>query len=226
MPHLLDNPAWNAYRSGNKDLATGNEQALYLPLDISPFAGMKENSAEDFEQLHNISPGNAAFGVITPDTLNVPAGWTILNRMEVLQMTNEVKPSERRIDNELVALGGEHVPAMLALTKLTNPGPFSARTIEFGHYRGIFEGSELIAMAGQRLNPTPYAEISAVCTHPDHTGKGYAADLMSYQINRIKAAGGIPFLHVLRTNERAIGLYRSLGFTGRSELYVYVIKKG
>ena len=29
-------------------------------------------------------------------------------------------------------------------------------------------GDELVAMAGQRMQPDPYTEISAVCTHPDH----------------------------------------------------------
>ncbi len=82
---------------------------------------------------------------------------------------------------------------MLTLTQLTNPGPFAARTIDFGHYYGIFEGDKLVAMAGQRLHAFEYAEISAVCTHPDHSGRGYARELLLHQLHRIQTAKNIPF---------------------------------
>jgi predicted GNAT family acetyltransferase len=108
---------------------------------------------------------------------------------------------------------------------LTNPGPFESRTITFGHYYGIFEGEKLVAMAGQRMHVFNYAEISAVCTHPDYTGKGYAAQLLQYQINRIKAASGIPFLHVRYDNDRAIKIYESLGFSTRRQVNFYVMIK-
>jgi predicted GNAT family acetyltransferase len=114
---------------------------------------------------------------------------------------------------------------MLSLTKLTNPGPFAERTIDFGHYRGIFENNELAAMAGQRLHAFNYAEISAVCTHPDHTGKGYARQLLIYQINRIIAAGEIPYLHVRSDNDRAIRVYEGLGFVTRCNMWFSPIQK-
>ena len=80
-------------------------------------------------------------------------------------------------------------------------------------------------MAGQRLNPLPYAEISAVCTHPDHLGQGYARQLLLNQIQRIKAASGTPFLHVRKDNVRAIKVYENSGFSTRKEMYFYFIKK-
>jgi predicted GNAT family acetyltransferase len=126
---------------------------------------------------------------------------------------------------EIVDLTNEHIPAMLSLTKLTNPGPFLERTIEFGHYRGIFDGEELVAMAGQRIHAFNYAEISAVCTHPDYLGKGYARQLLLNQAQRMQAEGNIPYLHVLTTNERAIKVYEGIGFTIRKEMYFYVLQK-
>ena len=114
---------------------------------------------------------------------------------------------------------------MLSLTKLTNPGPFLERTIEFGHYRGIFDGEELVAMAGQRMHSFNYAEISAVCTHPDYLGRGYARQLLLNQAQRIQAEGNIPYLHVLSTNERALKVYTGLGFVTRKEMYFYVLQK-
>jgi predicted GNAT family acetyltransferase len=80
-------------------------------------------------------------------------------------------------------------------------------------------------MAGQRLHAGDYAEVSAVCTHPDHTGKGYARQLLIYQTQRIKVAGEIPYLHVRQDNYRAIKVYESLGFTKSRDMYFYVLKK-
>lgn len=80
-------------------------------------------------------------------------------------------------------------------------------------------------MAGQRLTPLPYAEISAVCTHSDYTGRGYAKLLMQQQANRIITEGNIPFLHVRADNTGAIAIYERMGFEKRSEVHFYVIAK-
>jgi len=82
-----------------------------------------------------------------------------------------------------------------------------------------------VVVAGQRFHVFDHMEISAVCTHPDYTGRGYAKQLLQSQIDRITAANGIPFLHVRRDNERAIAVYESLGFFTRTDIYFYVIKK-
>jgi predicted GNAT family acetyltransferase len=136
---------------------------------------------------------------------------------------SEAKPVDTHLPH--IPLTDIHIPQMLALTKLTNPGPFAERTIDFGHYHGIFDGDKLVAMAGQRLHAGNYAEISAVCTHPDHLGKGYAKQLLLHQIHRIKANRETPFLHVRNDNERAINVYKSLGFETRTEIYFYVVVK-
>jgi predicted GNAT family acetyltransferase len=136
-----------------------------------------------------------------------------------------ITPEQVAGSTPIVPLTNVHVPQMLALTKLTNPGPFAERTIDFGHYEGIFEGDKLVAMAGQRMHAFNYAEVSAVCTHPDHTGRGYARLLLLHQLQRIKAASDIPFLHVRYDNERAIKVYESLGFETRTEVYFYVLAK-
>jgi ribosomal protein S18 acetylase RimI-like enzyme len=223
MKHPLDNPAFSALSTGNANLALGTDDIKYFPPEVSPFAGLKENTDENLRLLYDTTPEHSFMGVISPIELTIPEPWKLIGCMECLQMVCETPT--RRVDtkNEFVTLNEEHVPAMLALTKLTNPGPFAGRTIEFGHYRGIFNGDDLIAMAGQRLNPTPYAEVSAVCTHPNHLGKGYAAQIIMYQVERIKAAGEIPFLHVLATNERAINLYQSLGFKTRTRLFFHIV---
>ena len=86
-------------------------------------------------------------------------------------------------------------------------------------------GDKLVAMAGQRLQPDPYTEISAVCTHPDHTGRGYGAGLVDSQISRILAASRTPFLHLNTDNTSAYKLYEKLGFQLRRPMRVYVLER-
>jgi ribosomal protein S18 acetylase RimI-like enzyme len=225
MEHVLDNPAWNALISGNKQLSEGNEQVRYFHKDISPFAGLKEVSTNNFHLLHEQVPHNGPVIIITPQQIDIPSQWKQLQCIKGLQMicTHPAEPVDKV--EQPVPLTNEHVPQMLELTKLTNPGPFASRTIDFGHYRGIFDNDRLIAMAGQRLHVFEYAEISAVCTHPNFLGRGYARQLLLYHLHRIIAALGVPFLHVRNDNERAIKLYKSLGFFTRQEIYFYILYK-
>ena len=107
---------------------------------------------------------------------------------------------------------------MLALATLTRPGPFKERTHQFGGFIGVKDGGRLIAMAGQRMQPVGFVEVSGVCTHPDHRGRGYAAALMRVVAGRIRGRGDTPFLHAYADNRGAIGLYETLGFRFRREL--------
>ncbi len=114
---------------------------------------------------------------------------------------------------------------MVELTALTKPGPFGPRTHELGHYVGIRDGGKLVAMAGERLKVPGYTEVSAVCTHPDHLGKGYAAALISEVMRAIRERGETPFLHVRAHNRRAIAVYERLGFRIRWQGHVAVLRK-
>jgi len=225
MEHVLDNPAWNALISGNKNLATGNDKVKYFDREVSPFAAFSENSEENFQQLYQMAPEGRVFLFVSPVEEAIPGPWKVLNCIKGNQMIYEPGATIGEPTLELLPLTEEHIPQMLSLTKLTNPGPFAERTIDFGHYRGIFANGELAAMAGQRLYPFNYAEVSAVCTHPDHTGKGYARQLLIHQINRIRAAAEIPYLHVRSDNDRAIKVYESLGFVTRCNVWFSVIQK-
>ena len=126
---------------------------------------------------------------------------------------------------EIVPLNETHVEEMITLTRLTKPGPFDKRTIEFGHYHGIFENGKLAAMTGQRLHINNYTEISAVCTHPDSLGKGYATSLLQHQLQIILNNGETPFLHVRADNDRAIAVYERLGFKVSRPMFFYFMKR-
>jgi len=121
-------------------------------------------------------------------------------------------------------LGDEHISEMLALTALTKPGPFYEKTNAFGNYVGIFQNNQLVAMAGERLHLNDYTEISAVCTHPSQTGKGFGSLLVAYLAKKIVDNGQTPFLHARKDNVGAIRVYEKVGFVVRKEMNFAIFK--
>lgn len=225
MAHVLDNPIYNALTTGNKHLAVGAGGAFHFESDVAPFAGMKDNSATDFEAFIKYMSDDRVYVFFTPVKLDIPHQLKVLRHFKMFQMIYEGTGHPKEMDSSLSSLDDQHVEKMLALTKLTNPGPFLQRTIGFGNYTGIFNDDNLVAMAGHRMQPLPYVEISAVCTHPGHTGKGYAAKLLLEQARRIIASDKIPFLHVLQENTGAIKVYERVGFKTRIPILGYVLTK-
>jgi ribosomal protein S18 acetylase RimI-like enzyme len=225
-PSVLDNPIWYALQTGNRNMACGNDKVQYIRRDAGAFAGMPHNSIEELEALHGMIPAGEVVVLFTTGLLAIPEGWHIQLNRDLLQMAHTSPLQPFSAAGLIQSLSEVHIPEMLALTALTKPDPFLQRTIDFGNYEGIFENGKLVAMAGQRLQPDPYTEVSAVCTHPDALGKGYAALLLQSQVYQIKTAGRIPFLHVYPENTRAVALYQRVGFELRKEMRVYVLERG
>jgi predicted GNAT family acetyltransferase len=148
----------------------------------------------------------------------VPVGWEEHFSASCWQMVAGDLEAPSGLD--LVRLEPGDAAEMLALTELTEPGPFLKRTSELGRYVGLRRDDRLLAMAGERFRVPGYVEISAVCTHPDARGEGLASELTLDVAQSIRAAGDTPFLHVLETNENAIRLYRKLGFEIRRKIDV------
>lgn len=153
------------------------------------------------------------------------AGWQFQQEIEGLQFVFTGNIAVTNKNPAIVPLLDIHVEQMIELARLTKPGPFGQRTIDFGFYHGIFENDQLVAMTGQRLHVGNCTEISAVCTHPDHTGKGYAYALIEHQPQIILQQGQQPFLHVRADNERAIALYQRMGFTISRSMNFYFMKR-
>jgi predicted GNAT family acetyltransferase len=149
----------------------------------------------------------------------MPAGFKVVLAETGEQMIGSPADSPLR-DAEIVPLGPADVPAMMALTELTKPGPFALRTHELGTFLGIRVGGELVAMTGERMKPGKFVEMTAVCVHPDYRGRGYAQALLAAVARQIEARGEIPFLHVFSSNSSAIALYRRQGMRIRRRLYV------
>jgi ribosomal protein S18 acetylase RimI-like enzyme len=159
---------------------------------------------------------------IAPLPVTAPAEFKLLLAASGEQMIGA--PVETPIRSaEIITLGAADVPAMMELTKLTRPGPFTPRTHELGTFLGIRIDGQLVAMAGERMKPANYTEMTAVCVHPDYRGRGYAQMLLGAVSRQITARGEIPFLHVFTDNAAAIALYRRQGMEIRRRIFVTVL---
>ena len=209
----LDNAVWTSLAGPHARFAQVKGSAARYPSDVAPFVAVAPEPGpavwDDLAAL--VGPGEPV-GVPTVDLIP-PDDWTVLGQMEGVQMVATTLRAE--LDPEAVLLQSEDVPEMLALVDRTKPGPFRLRTIELGNYYGFRRSGTLIAMAGERLHPPGFSEISAVCTDVAYRGQGLASRLVRTVAAGIHDRGETPFLHAVATNVDAIRLYASMGFTLR-----------
>jgi predicted GNAT family acetyltransferase len=220
----LDYPIWTALTTRQSALAEGGALARRYPVAVAPFAAMADQSAESFAALGALMSGSDIAVLFTPDEVVAPDTFKILLAETGEQMMGTPAETPAR-GVEIVTLGVDDVPAMMELTALTKPGPFSVRTHELGTFLGIRVDGQLAAMTGERMKPGNYTEITAVCVHPSHRGRGFGQMLLSAVSRQIVARGEIPFLHVFSSNASAIALYRRQGMEIRRRLHVAVLQK-
>jgi ribosomal protein S18 acetylase RimI-like enzyme len=211
--HPLDNLVWHALGTHHRSFAEGDGVAVRYRPDVTPFAAVDRLDETGWRALEDLAgPGHGV--VLFRDEVGPPPdGWSVLFGGFGHQMvaTRQLEAP----DLEVQPLDDRHIEQMLALVKLTQPGPFAPRTIELGGYVGVFDGDRLVAMAGERLQCPDFAEVSAVCTHPDARGRGLAAALTSHVGHGIQARGQTAMLHVAEGNDNAIRVYERLGFDRR-----------
>lgn len=214
--HPLDNPARSALLGPHARLAERRGQVLRYPSDVCPFVALPdEPDAGTWREVAELL-GPGALVALAVTQAVPPQGWEVELNLTGVQLVDQGMTTT--IDSEAIPLGPDDVPEMLALVERTKPGPFLPRTIEMGSYLGIRREGALVAMAGERLHPPGWTEISAVCTDPHYQGQGLASRLVRTVAVGIRARGETPFLHASAANTTAIRLYEALGFRLRKRV--------
>jgi ribosomal protein S18 acetylase RimI-like enzyme len=219
MTHPLDNPVWHALNGPHRAFARRDGLALHYPREVAVFSAIAEASAQAFADLALGLPADTEARLVRARIEPMPEDWQLVNDVPLQQMELRAFDGQPHDGPAIVTLGPQERDAALALVELTQPGPFGPRTLEMGHYIGVFEQGRLLAMAGERLRLDAHVELSAICTHPSARGRGLAEGLMRRLMHAALQRGQQPFLHVLPANTGAITLYRRLGFVTRAEMH-------
>lgn len=209
--NLFANPVWHALQTKHRHFAVRAGDACRYPAGVAPFAAIAAPTAAALIDLHSLlAPGEFVW-LIGDDYPPAPER-SLEGTMDCLQMVLPETVTPARPAREIVPLSDANASEMVALTDIAFPGLFRSRTIEMGSYYGVRSAGELIAMGGERLMLEGYPEISGVCTHPAHRGKGLAASLIWQLVRDHRRDGLVSWLHVASENHRAIQLYLRMGF--------------
>lgn len=220
--HPLDRPVWSALTTRQRALSIGGDLARRYDPDIGPFAAVAVDDEEHLAALGRLVADHGPVALLQRGPIPRPPGTRPTLEADGVQL---VLDRLARVPATVAfeSLDADDAPEMLALAKLAEPGPFGPRTHELGGFLGVKVDGRLVAMAGERMKPEGFTEVSGVCTHPDHRGRGYAAMLSTAIAERILARGETPFLHAFTTNTTAIALYERLGFRLRTAVEVLLL---
>jgi ribosomal protein S18 acetylase RimI-like enzyme len=213
--HKLDNPVWHSLTEQHQAFGISYGSARFYHPDYCPFGGLRddENGLGNWVEYAALSDNFFIVGARP----SLPNGLSIKREVICLQMILE-KKIEGKVSEAIIQLNNDHKDALFALVNEVQPGYFRKNTQQLGNYYGLFKGAKLVAVTGERMCLNGFVEVSAIVTHPDHTGRGYAKQLITHTVNEIRERNCTPFLHVVENNARAIGLYQQVGFTIRRSI--------
>jgi len=224
----LDNPFWSSLRGRHRHLAQVAGDVARFPAAYAPFLGVANTGVDAADALASlVAPEESVYLLgVAP---NVPGGWRLEAYADLAQMAC-TSPIDVIDGPDVIELTDAHRADVLALTALVYPHYFRPRTMELGRYFGIYMPDErgdarLAAMIGERLGTDACQEMSAICTHPDFNGRGYARRLTALLTNDVLARGQTPFLHVSHANSRAKHLYEQLGYVLRRDIGFWSLRR-
>lgn len=213
----LDNPFFAALDGLHRDVALRRGDVARYPADVAPFLGVAHADVDVGDAFDALVPEGDEALMLGVAPARMPPGWKLEPFADLAQMVRE-QPLESVDGPEILELDERHRADVLALTALVYPHYFRPRTMQLGRYFGIHENGRLAAMIGERLGTPRARELSAICTHPDFLGRGYARRLTAFLVNDTLADGRLPFLHVSHANTRAKELYERTGWRPRRDI--------
>jgi ribosomal protein S18 acetylase RimI-like enzyme len=219
----LDNPFWSSLHGRHRHLAQVAGGVARFPAEYAPFLGVANVGVDATEALPSlVAPDESVYLLgVAP---RVPDGWHLEAFADLAQMAC-TSPIDVIDGPDVIELADAHRADVLALTALVYPHYFRERTMELGRYFGIYQDGRLAAMIGERLGTDACQEMSAICTHPDFNGHGYARRLTALLTNDVLARGRTPFLHVSHANSRAKQLYEQLGYSHRRDIGFWSLRR-
>ena len=219
----LSNPIWNGLIGPHAHLGLSAGKVRRYRSDVAMFVAVEDPRDPDMPGLLDLV-GDGTAGFVTEGPVSLPPGVEVVRIADVLQMiVADWTPVPVAL--EMIPLGEADEAAMVELVDLTKPGPFAPKARLMGTFRGLRDDGRLIAMSGERMRTPGFTEISAVCTHPDYRGRGYAKQFVSQGGNEIVADGKTPFLHTFADNAVAIATYEKLGFRASRMMQFTVIRR-
>lgn len=218
----LDNPVWFSLLETHQSFAVDYCSVKFYHPDYCPFGGFEKGNSI-VKSIDEYSEMVDTFFIVgeKPELSNLLK----LNKELVCLQMIVYNPIDIVFNEPIVKLTEEHIDALYELVNLVQPGYFKKKTALLGNYYGIFKNDELVAVTGERMQMNDFIEVSAVVTHPNHTGKGYAKQLVIHTVNEIFKQNKMPYLHVIEDNYGAIQLYEKLGFSIRRKISFWNITK-
>lgn len=222
---MFVNPVLHALEARQRRFAVFDGDAAKYQTDVAPFAAVRQREARAMLELRSLLAMGETVYMMGEEPL-VVQGLVFEGTLAGVQM---MFPEDADLPGAAALAGGassadvlklscDNAAEMVALTEIAFPGYFRIRTCEMGAYYGVRVGGRLVAMAGERMAFDRYREISGVCTHPEHRGKGYAAALVTRLLEDHRRDGWLSCLHTGAANKRAIELYERLGFVVSCEV--------
>lgn len=211
----LDNPVWHSLNETHRDFSIIYDDLKCYDPGFCPFGGY-EGTNDITKEIAGYAKLISSFFIVG-NKPPIPQGLALKNELVCLQMTIGHHTGVE-MEREIIRLNHQYEEALFQLVNLVQPGYFKKNTSQLGDYYGIFKNGNLVAVTGERMKMNDFVEISAIVTHPEHTGRGYAKQLINHVVNKIFDDGKIPYLHVAETNTGAISLYRKLGFELRRKI--------
>ncbi|MBS7230907.1 GNAT family N-acetyltransferase [Flavobacterium psychroterrae] len=218
----LDNPTWNSLCETHAGFDIDYNGTKFYNPDYCPFGGVIKTESTVAAINEYVALSENFF--IVGEKPKIADAAKIVKELVCLQMIIYDK-IDQPVTAQITKLTEEHNTELCDLVNLVQPGYFKTKTPLLGDYYGIFKDNQLVAITGERMKMNDFTEVSAIVTHPDHTGKGYAKQLITHVVNAIFNQNKTPYLHVVESNIGAIGLYEKLGFVTRRKMSLWNISK-
>lgn len=224
---LLDNIAWHSLTGHHRAFAQGTGPVRRYRRGFTPVAAFERPQAADGQALAALFEAGETALLADIEPLEPRwRAWAFVSEQRFRQM---VMGPARRVEVPaglpVRRLGPADLPTMRRLIARTAPGPFGERSHELGDFAGVFDGEELIALAGSRPRARGLREIGTVCTAPEHRGRGHASQLVRRLAAAAWAGGELPFLHVAESNLAAQRIYRRIGFSVRRDVTLRALRR-